>query len=291
MLQPLAFLTIIANEFWRMLQKTFNIYPESYDDCRLFIEAGNQHIACWCKDAHTGAVKAFEFFQFDTDEKNDISGVLGEVRLYSKLMNKGMYPETVIWDTADAVCIPSVFYKEEFAGQYIEMLMGEAPGTGVLTQQVNNTVIVSRHETAYLNAFNSHFKNHTFTHKFAQLIKKFDTGTVDDVAANQVHIIFYPAHFILVALKNEQLQLMHSFNYSTSEDALYNIMQVCNQYNMPVAETSIIASGLIDTASNLYNTLYAYLDNFSLQEAGDVSFDAQVFSEYPAHYFLPFIYE
>jgi len=276
-----------------MLQKTFSIYPENFDDCRLFIEAGNQHFACWCKDVQTGAVKAFEFFQFDTDEKNTIDSVLGEIRLYSKLMNKGISPEAIIWDTEDAVCVPAAFYRDDLAPQYIDMLMGEAAGTRVLTQPVEDNVIVSRYATAYSNAFNTHFDNNNFTHKFSQVLKKYGNSAqaTGGEQANIMHVIFYPSHFIMVAFKNADLQIVRSFSYSTSEDALYNIMQVCNQYNMPVAGTTIIASGLIDTASNLYSTLYGYLDNFSLQEGGEVNFEAPGFSEYPAHYFLPFIYE
>ena len=277
-----------------MLQKTFSIYADDLDDCRLFIEAGTQHIACWFKDAQKGAVKAFEFFQFETDEKNTIESVLGEIRLYSKLMNRGINPETIIWDTGDAICVPQAFYREDLAAEYLNIIAGNTTATTVLAQQAAEDIIVSRHEVEYTSAFNTHFKNNAFTHKFSLLLKRcFINGNELFVKPqdNRLYTVFYPAHFILIAIKQQQLQIIRNFNYSTSEDALYNIMQVCNQYNMPAGGTAIVASGLIDTASNLYNTLYSYLDNFTLEEAGGVVFAAEGFSEYPAHYFLPFIYQ
>ena len=271
-----------------MLQKTFSIYADNLDDCRLFIEAGSHHIACWCKDAETGAAKAFEFFQFDEGPGNGIDNILKEVRLHSRLMDLPLTPDAVIWDTEEVLYIPAVFYKEQLAPEYLSMMFGEAETNEVLAQQSGDYVILSRQQAAYITTFKAHFAVTTFSHKFFGLLQQY-MKDAEQAGANQLHVIFYPSHFILTALKDKKLQVMRSINYSTAEDALYSIIHICNEYGMPLNTTAITASGLIDTSSNLYNTLYSYLETFTLQKSESVVFGAEGFAEYPAHFFLPFI--
>jgi hypothetical protein len=112
-----------------------------------------------------------------------------------------------------------------------------------------------------------------------------------DENEDRIYVIFYPTHFILTAIKANVLQMIQCITYFTSEDALYSIINVCNQHGMPPATTTITASGLIDTTSNLYTTLYGYLETFRLEKPGTTVFAADGFAEYPAHFFLPFIQE
>jgi len=277
-----------------MLQKTFGIYADELGGCSLFVEAGNKHFACWCSDAGTGAVKAFELFQFDIDDKNTIDNILKEIRVQSKLMDHTSNPATITWNLESAICVPQAFYREDVAGQYLDTMLGTtlAENKTLAEYTPGGQVIVTRQPANYIGALHNHFTGITFTHKFCVLLKKY-LGTANEgneqPASNSLHIIFYPSHFILTAIKNNALQIIRSINYATAEDALYNIMQVCSVYNMPLNTTAIIASGLIDTASNLYNTLHSYVDNFELEQPGAIVFDAQGFHDHPTHYFLPFI--
>jgi len=275
-----------------MLQKTFSIYNNEMEGCRLFIEAGKKHMACWCKDAETGALKGFELFQFEVDEKTGINDVLGEIRLYSKLLNRGINPEAITIETEEAMAVPQALYSDGYGEGYLGLLFGDSlTPSKVSSQPVGEQVVVSRQYNDQEQALNSHFRNPAFSHKFGLLLKKYGNDAAAGSTGNRIYLIFYTSHFILTAFKNNNLQIMRSISYSTSEDALYSIMQVCSQYDMPHSDTIIIASGLIDTASNLYNTLYSYLEHFTLESNEEQAFDAPGFSDYPAHYFLPFLYE
>ena len=54
-----------------MVRKTFGIYSEDLSGCVLFIETGDEYIACWIKHNETNTVKAFELFTFkQTDAYN-----------------------------------------------------------------------------------------------------------------------------------------------------------------------------------------------------------------------------
>lgn len=281
------FLVSLHPNIGAMLQKTFSIYADNLNDCKLFIEAGCRHIACWCKD-EAGAAKAFEFFQFEAEQDKNIQAILKEVRLHSRLMDLPVTPAAVIWDTEEALYIPAPFYKEELAGDYLNLMFGEKATDDVLAQQSGSHVILSRQQAGYGDAFKEHFAATAFSHKFFGLLQTY-LSKAELGEASHVHIIFYPTHFILTAIKDKVLQIMRCISYSTSEDALYSIIHTCNRYDMPLQTTAITASGLIDTSSNLYNTLYSYLETFSLQKSDTATFAAAGFAEYPAHFFLPFI--
>lgn len=275
-----------------MLQKTFGIYADDLDGCSFFMEAGNKHFACWCSNAATGAIKAFELFQFDTDDKHTINDILREIRLQSKLMDTANGPVTVTWNLESALCIPQAFYREDLAGQYLDAMLGTSVNSSKTLAEytTGGQVIITRQPADYINALHNHFTGITFTHKFCTLLKRY-LGNIGESAQGdaRVYVIFYPAYFILTVIKNNTLQIIRSVNYSTAEDALYNIMQICSVYHMPLNTTAVIASGLIDTASNLYNTLHSYIDNFEPEKQGSAIFDAPGFHDHPTHYFLPFI--
>jgi len=270
-----------------MLQKTFSIYADNLDNCTLYIEAGNRHIACWCKDAETGAAKAFEFFQFNAAQDNGMRDVLKEVRLHSRLMDLSVSP-TLVWDNEEAMYIPAAFYDDDLAGDYLTAMFGDGAETQPFAQYSGDTVVLSRQHVDYINVLKEHFTPATTTHKFFLLLQWYmNSSTAGE--AGEVHVIFYPSHFIITVVKDRVLQLIRSVNYSTSEDVLYSIINTCNQYGVPLQTTRVTASGLIDTTSNLYTTLYSYLETFTLQKSSDTVFAADGFAEYPAHFFLPFI--
>ncbi len=281
------FLVLLHPNAVMMLQKTFGIYNDNLDDCRLFVEAGNRHIAFWCKD-DKGIAKAFEFFQFDADD-DGMGNVLQEVKMQSKLMGLPITIENLVWDNEEAICIPVKFYKEGLAADYLAMMLGESDRQGVQAQPLDRYVILSR-QAGYADLFKKTFAAKSFSHKFFKLLQKY-TGHTGYENDNRVYAVFYPAHFILTVVKDNALQMIRSIDYSTSEDALYSIIHICNEHDMHLNTTDITASGLIDTTSNLYNTLYSYLEKFALQKSNPAVFDADGFAEYPAHYFLPFIQE
>ncbi|HWB26473.1 MAG TPA: DUF3822 family protein [Chitinophagaceae bacterium] len=272
-----------------MLQKTFGIYSDNLEKCTLFIEAGNRHIACWCKEPETGKVTAFEFFQFDEEDAGNIDEIVHNVRIQSQLADAVISVQPIIWE-GSALYVPGVFYQEDLCQAYLDTMMGDDAEAQVFNWRADEHVIIARQTPAYVNAIHQHFKDVSNNHKFLLLLKDYFGRTQPGGEAAAVYLVFYPAHFILTAIKNNTLQIITSINYSTSEDVLYSVMQVCRQCNIALESTPIIASGLIDTASNLYTTLYSYLENFSLEETSAAVF-GDGFSEYPAHYFLPFITE
>ena len=270
-----------------MVQKTFSIYADDLSGSRLFIEAGTQHVAAWFIDTITGAIKAFEFFQFEVGVATDMDEIINEVKLHSKLLGMQMDAAKVIWENATCTFIPAVFFDEEVAAGYLEIIAGEEDNVTLMHEHFKEYVVVSRYPIDYAKAIKKHLASGPYSHKFHSVLKKYfgnDTGVV-----NAVRVIFYPSRLILAAIKGGELQIIQCLEYSTAEDALYNIIHVCGLYNIPFETTPVIASGFINTGSSLYDTLYRYLPNFEIEKSPENAFAAEGFTEHPPQYFLPFI--
>lgn len=267
-----------------MLQKTFGIYSEVLAGCSLFIETGTDYIACWCKDAETKAVKAFELFSFTEEEGSGFEKTFEEVKLNSRLFSTVFEKAHCIWGDDKCVCMPEEFYSEQMAASMLGVMLGENPGVEICTGTINGIVTVSVVQTGAKKQYEKLYCELVDTHKYHQLIKGQTNGSAD----SKMYVVFYSAHCIISAYKNGMLQFIQTYNYKTPEDVLYSILNACNAHEMAVGETKIIASGLIDTSSPLYILLNTYLDHFSFAVADRDLYAAEDFHAHPLHYFASF---
>jgi hypothetical protein len=259
-----------------MVQKLFSIYFNPDETNALFMEIGKHHIACWCTGGDK-SLQAFEFFTFhDIEEHDEFEKVYEDAKLHSVLLNNEFAATEVIWETTPFTCVPNSLFKPEALDNYIDML-GKAPFTKALacTQQ-DYTVAFPVKEDA-LKIVQRHFPKAAASHKICQLSKGLKSDT-----SNCIHTVFYHNHFLLLAIKDNALQLATSISYQSSKDCLYYLLYTMQQLNMPLNETLVLVSGFIDTNSVLYKDLYEYIPLLQPSEKGMLK------NEYPAHYFTTF---
>jgi hypothetical protein len=259
-----------------MVQKLFSIYFNPDETNALFIEIGRHHIACWCT-GHDKSLQAFEYFTFhDIDEHEDFENIYNEARLHSVLLNNEFAATEVIWETTPFTCVPNAFFKPEALDNYIEIL-DKGPFTKALScTQEEYTVAYPVKEDA-LQLVQRHFPKAAASHKICQLSKELKNS-----ASNCVHTVFYHHHFLLLAIKDNALQIATSISYKSSKDCLYYILYTMQQLEMPLDETVVLVSGFIDMNSVLYKDLYEYIPLLQPAEKGMLK------DEYPAHYFTTF---
>jgi hypothetical protein len=267
-----------------MVRKTFGIYSEELSDCDLFIETGTEYISCWCKNNETKQVKAFELFSFTETSIKDFEKLLGNIRADSRLLTTKFEKTYCIWGHEKCVCIPQEFYKDEIASSYMEFMFGESDQVSFCNNIINNCVTLGLIPGKILAAYENHYTISGNVHKYYQLLK----GQCTNTAENKLHLVFYHAHIILSVFKEGSLQLIQNFPYKIPADVLYYVLNILNTYELPLQETTVHASGMIDTASPLYGTLRAYINHFFVESAGKNLFVADGFHEYPLHYFSSF---
>lgn len=270
-----------------MVQKTFGIYSDDLSGCRLFIEAGTQHMASWFVDTITGSFKAFEFFQFELGDDTTIDQVVRDIKLQSQLMSMQMDAALIIWENSACTAIPEEFFSKEIAGSYMEIIAGEDADTTLLEEHFEKYIILSRYSDAYAAAIQKHLATGSFSHKFSALLKKYSGADRD--AKTVVRMVFYPGRFIIIIIKNRVLQIIQCIPYSTAEDVLYSVLHMCSSYGIVLDATPVIVCGLINTGSPLLETLLKYIENVEIEKSPQDVFGAGGFADHPPQYFLPYI--
>ncbi|MBS1745128.1 MAG: DUF3822 family protein [Bacteroidetes bacterium] len=266
-----------------MLQKNYSIYSEDLSDVQLLIEAGKNHIACWCRSNNNGKLKAFEFFQSGNYKAGDFERLIDNVRLHSRLLTMPVSKTYFFWNTNESLCLPGSINNESFLQSNFQLLFGDADDKKIQSLAINGYLVAWRMEENLQQIASENFRGASFTHQYVPLL-----GAALSDKTDGLHIFFYPFYFTLFAFRDGKLLFAQTKKYNTPEDVLYHILNTCEQYNIE-KNTQVYCGGFIDAQSKLYETLYQYLEGMQLVIVDKNRFGSKVFNDYAPHYFAPYI--
>jgi len=266
-----------------MLHKTFSIYSDDLEDVLLFIEAGKNHIACWCKKPGDDRLRAFEFFRCNDCSSENLEEIVDNARLYSKLLTMPVNATNFFWNTNEVLCLPPGNNDPDFLKANFELLFGNTPNTKIFSASTELCTVAWRIEDEQQHIAQDCFRGALFTHQYTSLLK-----SLHSIRANNFYLIFYPNYFTLVVFKDEQLQFAQTRKYNTPEDVLYFVLNVCTQYNIEKS-VNILSGGFIDEKSSLYEILYQYLEGFQLMRVDENAFATEAFKDFLSHHYIPYI--
>jgi hypothetical protein len=184
---------------------------------------------------------------------------------------KASYDEVVIIHSNNlSTFVPTALFDEEYLGSYLQF------NTKVFetdffafdelgNYEMNNVYI------PYVN-MNNYFIDQfgTFDYKHANTVlvnKLLDLSKNKEELQLFVHIS--DAHFEIVVIQNQKLQLYNSFDYKTPEDFIYYILFTAEQLHLNPESFKLELLGKIIEGDSLYDIAYKYIRNTNLF---DVSF-------------------
>ena len=100
--------------------------------------------------------------------------------------------------------------------------------------------------------------------------------------SNQLSVHFMGKEFEVAAVKEEQLQVLQTYLYTTPLDVVYYLLSICQQFGLEQSGTSLVLSGMISEDSALYKELYQYFSDVRLWAPAPKT---ALQSEYPQHFF------
>lgn len=270
-----------------MVQKTFGIYTTSdttADEEQLYVELGQRHAAIWTAADSPRTIAAFELFEYEMSPADSMTEMLRQVKLYSRLMDSRYGQTKVIWENQECLLVPDSYHDKEIAPNYLDLMFGNAVNTLVQEQQrpATQMTVVFRIPRNWKDAAQQYFPGASFEHKYLNLYDRFSNDP------KGIYTLFYRNHFILALVKGFKVQLLQTFDYQTPEDALYHILNTCNQYKMDYDTTPVHVEGLIDLNSPMYEEMKKYLRDVSIAVPDNKWQVSGEFNQHPGHYFLPF---
>jgi len=248
----------------------------------LLVQAGKQGISFIQLDNESNTFIALQVYHFAKQLSNsDIAASINEVLSAENLAQQQFKKIFVTWCFDEGILVPNKFFDAAQAKQMLDLVYGDA-STAVVQHDIvtaQNLRTVYRVPVEVKNIFNTWFPFAIQNHQHSLLINV-DTATTDLLYCN-----FYPAHVTVLLKKNGQLQLVQNFEFSTPQDAVYHLLNVCQAFEMDKDALTLSLAGMIDADSNLYSELHKYFLNINLAALpGNFNY-SEAIQEQPAQYF------
>ena len=269
------------------MHPTFQIVPQSsrvlqYEQCKLIIDAGQNHFSFAVQLIGTNEFVALEYYQFKVDKQEELKQLMTS----HNLLQQEYGVVEVFYNNANGLLIPDRYFQEDHTSQWLELVNGDLHEELPLQDRIAEmevrhvySVPPALHEELvrkYPIASFSHFNTGWLKKKFRHTQK----STV-------MEVVLYPSHIIVSFWKEDRLLIIQCFEYDTPEDVAWCLLNVTSQWEMEPAGLPVVVSGLVEIQSPMYAEIKKYFLDVELDaRPADFQYDFS-FDNYPQHFFSP----
>ncbi len=275
-----------------MARKITGYYNEAADTAladadQLVIGISCNEIVCLVKGAGSQEIDGFELFKLEKGS-SDWSDVFYEVRAASQLLSRAYHDTHCYYNFEEAVIIPGQRFTATAAEDYLSLIYGESDRHEVKFDPIGSDeqmVNAYRIRKSINELMGRHFLLYKPHHAYSRLLE--DVLTRTETADHFIKVQFYSNHIIAAVMKQNQLQIIQSFNFETKDDVLYHLSNINRQFELNALHSHLEISGMFESGSSLHKQLQSLfgLITFESIEPDGVFKTA---TGYPAHYFTPF---
>ncbi|MDE3235461.1 MAG: DUF3822 family protein [Bacteroidota bacterium] len=278
-----------------MVKKNISIYGEMevhspFSNDQLVIDVSDTHMAIMVKMAGRSQVGAFELFEFDSSA-NDWYDVFYQVRTLSSILERSFNDTRLFFHSNEVVLLPADKFTTSSGETYMAALHGDNTHHVMKYDNVNiepPIANVFRISKSLNEMVNSNLIMVTARHIYSSLIENL-LSPHDKITGTFLKVIFYYNRMIVVAINKSMLQLVQSYCFQSPDDMLYYLLSIVQQFNLPVEETKVELSGIVDAKSHYVEyikKIFSHVSFESVPMEGSVKAQAHL---YPTHYFSPFM--
>ncbi|HEX8332630.1 MAG TPA: DUF3822 family protein, partial [Segetibacter sp.] len=191
----------------------------------------------------------------------------------------------VYFNFHESVLVPTHLYDQENSANYLNVVFGTNQHTEVFKDDLNNPfqlVNTYRVPTHIKEVIEKNLAVVTVEHTYSSILRSM-FWVLSSLPAQLIKVQFYKSHLIVVVLVEHRIQYIQSFSFTAPEDVVYNLLNICRQFNLKGALLQV--SGFIDSKSAMYQALATYFKNISTEDLTVPNLDI---SNHPSHYFTPF---
>lgn len=197
----------------------------------------------------------------------------------------------VLYNFAESVLIPDALFNLETNRDLVELTHGTLAKGLILSEKlpVQPAHIAYRIPSDVHSLFQHSFTTGKYWHIYTiwlSSLKHFPPQS--DNVQSRMHLLFYPDRMLVAVYKNEQLQLIQTYDYQVAEDVVYYLLNICRQLDLSPEETLVVVSGYVQTDSSLFTEMEKYFLQCTPDEAPP-TFHPELFDPLPAHFFSPLL--
>ncbi|MEP6594935.1 MAG: DUF3822 family protein [Ginsengibacter sp.] len=260
----------------------FNISPGDINSehISLFGEVSNEGFSYFFLNDKSKLIEGLTVFHFDKRKtENNVSELL--ITIFSEqLLLKNKYSNIFIsYAFNESILTPGIYYNHSQNNENINLVYGDLNNGVIFADSVEekNLYNIYRIHADIHQAITGQFSEAKFSHQYSLLVKQLpDTGNI-------MKVIFYQNKIVITLLKNDKLQIVQAFYYTTAGDVVYHMVNICDQFQ--VEEVRVELGGMIEKDSGLFKEIHKYFLMISFSDLPDnLSYDEGIM-EFPSHFF------
>lgn len=269
-----------------MAQKLLGLYSPSSKKDRLYLEISREHIACWTLHHETGELLSFEIFQLK--QENTFEASFKQVMQNSGILSQyGSNTEVhVIWENEFAEILPHT-YLGTCADNIVQMMLPyQSNDTQIQHYDTKDFSVLYQVDQNIEKTIQQYYPNYKSVHKYGAISKVL----INSIATKELvfHLLCFQRHSILAGVQNGQLFFIKRIKFLSPLDSVYHIVNAAKQYGHNLEDVTVVLSGMVESNSSLFDAIYKYIPNIEIDSVTKNIFDAEKFSDYPEHFFVPF---
>ncbi len=264
------------------LNPIFNISPGDINSeyTSLFGEVSNEGFSYFFLNDKSKLIEGLTVFHYGkSNTENNVSELLKKI-FGEQLPLKNKYSNIFIsYAFNESILTPGIYYDYSQNNENINLVYGDLNNGVILADKVEekNLYNIYRIHADIHQAITARFPEAKFSHQYSLLVKQLPD------AGNIMKVIFYQNKIVITLLKNDKLQIVQAFYYTTAGDVVYHMLNICCQFQ--VKDINVELSGMIEKDSGLFKEIHQYFLMTNFSSPPDKLSYPEAIKEFPSHFF------
>lgn len=273
-----------------MVHKKLSFYSKTYPPVsytgqdELFLQIGRHQIQVLVRSGIQNIPEAWE--QFDVGEDEDWTEILKSVLQQSELLRRNFSERHIAFSFPEVLVIPESKFSSSTTKDLCNLMFGEQHQAWIGYKKLPRhlqMMLAFRIHPNIMQWITERFPSYDTTHIYAEIIQQgLQTALPNE---NKVHLFFSEKSFVMMLVSGGQLLCIQTFDYTTDDDVMYELLNALHQLHCIPANTSVVISGTISSGSDLaekMKQLFAQVDWYRIDPIGIFE---QAYEQNPVHYF------
>lgn len=187
---------------------------------------------------------------------------------------------TVCYNNRESVLVPAKYYQAGLQSALLSLQYGETENKQIRCDELQKRQIMNCYTVpdAADQFCQAHFPS-------ANIVHATTLQSEIDISGSRLFCTVYSNTLKVILHKDGQLLFVQQFAYATPGDAVYHLLNTCQQHHINPAEINLQLSGMIDQQSPLFQMIHTYFANISFMPIPTGVTVQEKILELPEHFF------
>lgn len=263
-----------------------NIDPEDLLQSRLLVEVNPNSFSYVLLNQRNMSPLTVKYFEVDPGKDHPLTEVLQEILQQEELLHRPVKETLLVYNFPESSLVPEPLFSIDNNKEIIDTLHGNLQKGLVLSEKIPwwEFFNVYRISSDLHQLLQQQFSAGKYWHYYSLMLKSYK---MFDSVDNQdcLKVIFYSDKMVVLAIRENKIHLMQTFQYQDAKDAIYNLLNVSHQMALDPEKIKLLVGGLIDRKSALSDELLKYFMHVIFEEIDESIKVTDELKELPLHYF------